>query len=603
MALTLGAVQGNAQIGQGLRLTVPVQMSEQEAKEDVCFEADVLYGENRLGSAQISVKWDELTVGQTTRVHISTNPSVDEPVVTVELRAGCVHRTTRTYVMLAEYGLNKPVPALPVAPSTLPSAAPRIEPALEQKPQSTAHKPAPQYLSGAMESPRSIKVPKKSVQSRSQLQLSAVDLATDVDLGLKQADTLITEVNDDPKRRALAAALWRSLNMTAQDVVNAEIRAATLDTDIKSLQDATRRQQEQIQALTARLDESQAQSYANPLVFSLLFLGLVAAGGFLAQKLRNKSQKAFDPAWWQAGSELPDDSSLRPSITPTQTMRDASVSTSPSLGVPPRAGAVANAVVSQPQQDLDIRLDDLLVESNPATVSVSRDAMSSAKGSNATSTAQRVGGDADFEHSAATSMRALNTQDMADIRQKAEFFVALGRNDEAIHLLQDSLSDSEANPLIYLDLLRILYSLHRVAEFEHYRSEFNALFSGCVPEYAEFLQEGRGIDTYPEVCQGIVARWQTDDAVDYLEQCLVHTSDAGVVQTFDLAAFRDLLTLHSIARRLLGDTESKLAPFSATKDALLRAATIDPEPKVDIDLTDQASNLIDFEFADSTPKQ
>ena len=611
-ALTMGAVQGAVQIGHGLKLSVPVQMSEQEAREDLCFDADVLYGDNRLGSAQISVKWDEFSIGKATNVYIGTSVSVDEPVVTVNLRAGCLNRNTRTYVLLAELVLDRPLAAPQPLPTTLPSAAllqtktaAEQQPQLQSTPQAKLGKSRQQDLTVDKTPQRRLVVPKTALEPRSRLQVSAVDLASDTELGLKVTEVLSLDGIDDPKRRSQAAAMWRSLNMTAQDVVNADSRASTLEADVKNLQEAARQQQEQMQSLKARLDESQAHDYTAPLIFGILLLGFAAAGVFLSRKFRRNGSRDYDPAWWQAeGSELPADSSLSPPTTLAQPERSAHLSTSPTVVLPPRESAIgANAVANHTQQDLDIRLDDLLTEVPPTAVHPSQVVPSKTKSGNGADTMQRVERENDFEHSAATSMRLLNTQDMGDIRQKAEFFMALGRHEEAIHLLQDSLTESEANPLIYLDLLKILHSLHQLTEFERFRVEFNALFSGYVPPYSGFLQEGRGIDLYEEVCQGIVARWRTDRAIDYLEQCLVHTSDAGATQSFDLAAFRDLLTLHSIARRLEGDTDSKLAPFSAAKDLPLAFGATNIPPKVDIDLTDQTSNLIDFEFVDSTPKQ
>ena len=281
----MGAVQGAVQIGHGLKLSVPVQMSEQEAREDLCFDADVLYGDNRLGSAQISVKWDEFSIGKATNVYIGTSVSVDEPVVTVNLRAGCLNRNTRTYVLLAELVLDRPLAAPQPLPTTLPSAAllqtktaAEQQPQLQSTPQAKLGKSPQQDLTVDKTPQRRLVVPKTALEPRSRLQVSAVDLASDTELGLKVTEVLSLDGIDDPKRRSQAAAMWRSLNMTAQDVVNADSRASTLEADVKNLQEAARQQQEQMQSLKARLDESQAHDYTAPLIFGILLLGFFIHG-------------------------------------------------------------------------------------------------------------------------------------------------------------------------------------------------------------------------------------------------------------------------------------------------------------------------------------
>jgi hypothetical protein len=236
----------------------------------------------------------------------------------------------------------------------------------------------------------------------------------------------------------------------------------------------------------------------------------------------------------------------------------------------------------------------------------------------------------DFGHSGAGTLRAINTKEMFDVRQQADFFMALGQHDEAIKVLEQSNAESqESNPLVLLDLLKILHTLSRRNEFDRYRPEFNLLFTGIVPPYEGFLNEGNGLESYPDIVDQIVKLWPSDDATDFIEHCMVRAPEDEPSQGFDLEAFRELLILHGILRRIDNvEMDSGLMPFSAnrTTSATLSAEAIEsgidsvvlgsadvdslvipptqtkaaPEtPNLDLDLTNNnASNLIDFDVND-----
>jgi hypothetical protein len=166
------------------------------------------------------------------------------------------------------------------------------------------------------------------------------------------------------------------------------------------------------------------------------------------------------------------------------------------------------------------------------------------------------------------NLKTINTQEMLDVRQQAEFFMALGQHDDAVKLLVTNIQSSDdANPLIYLDLLKIFHTLSRRADFEHYRTEFNQQFTGRIPEYSSFLLEGNGLDVYADICQQIVVLWPTDYTVDFIEQCLVRTPEDDPEQGIDLEAFKDLLLLYGVLKRLDQTVDSAVAPFSASRTA------------------------------------
>jgi hypothetical protein len=118
---------------------------------------------------------------------------------------------------------------------------------------------------------------------------------------------------------------------------------------------------------------------------------------------------------------------------------------------------------------------------------------------------------------------------------------------------------------VYLDLIKVFHTLSQKTGFYQYRDQFNCLFTGQVPEYANFNQQGQFLDAYPQVCEKIVALWPSDDALSYIEKCLVREPGVDQSEGFDLEAYRELLMLHGVVKRIVSESDSDLMPFSAMK--------------------------------------
>jgi hypothetical protein len=180
----------------------------------------------------------------------------------------------------------------------------------------------------------------------------------------------------------------------------------------------------------------------------------------------------------------------------------------------------------------------------------------------------------DFGLSVSGALRSVNTKEMLDIRQQAEFFIALGRHDEAVAILESGVAQTaNANPLVYLDLLKLFHTLGRKADFDRCRESFNNLFTGLVPVYSNFHLGGNSLEAYPQVCAQIAELWPTSRAVDYIEFCLVRAPADAPDQGFDLEAYRDLLLLDAIAKQLDTPNLTTIAPFSASASAYANADT------------------------------
>jgi len=147
-----------------------------------------------------------------------------------------------------------------------------------------------------------------------------------------------------------------------------------------------------------------------------------------------------------------------------------------------------------------------------------------------------------------TLERSVNAEELFDVQQKAEFFMSLGKHEQAIGVLRDHVS---ANPgtsaLVYLDLLNILHALGRTEDYARQAREFEERFNAEVPPFDAFDRQGRGLDHYPSVLARISDLWPGAGTAELIEELVFrHPGVRGEV--FDLLAYQELLLLHAVAR-------------------------------------------------------
>lgn len=607
-ALTLGRARGAALLGQPLQITVPLQLAADEDASGACFEADVFYGEVRQESTRVSVTPERNAAGQPTALRIQARTPVDEPVVSIYLRSACGVSTSRRYVLLADLvsetvpavvpsgsaQLTRPSAALPSA-ERLPFSTPvaveagngTVVPTPTAKPVPVPAVPAKRTTSRAEAAQPIGKTP---ATGRPRLKLAPLDLSQDWEPALKSSSELLVPPVEDLQKRLAAAALWKTLNLTPEEVLQDAARLQGLEQNVSKLSEQTAQNQRQMQSLLARLEKSESERYANPLVYALVLALLALVGGmvWLWRRLRN----AGDAPWWrgQGDSQL---TSLERETTAQDNIPAAHppLAAAPVAVMPPPAKSEP-AVSRKPLTDVDIDLHlDELSPPAPVVTPTASAPLSS-----------RMMGLRDFSPSMSGSLRSINTQEVLDVRQQADFFMTLGQYDDAIALLEHNIADhAESNPLVYLDLLKALHTLSRKAAFDRYREEFNALFTGEVPAYNQFNQAGQGLEMYPELCAHIASVWPSRAALEFIEKCLVRDPNAAAEVRFDLEAFRELLLLHALLTRLSGEATSGVAPFSTAKSAEPLLPTADTGP-VPVDAALPATD-IDLDLSESVPAQ
>jgi hypothetical protein len=624
-SMTLGKARGVVLLGQPLKLTVPIQWDAGQSLSAQCFDAEVFYGDIRQAGSRISVSSDYSQHTQSANVYVTSTSHVDEPVVTVYLRAGCEAKATRRFVLLADLAT---VAVTPTERLSLVAESATVEPSLHAQttagarvafPSQTGKQALPVHDRVQTLSAPVRPAPKVGVV-RPPLKWLPVDLIQDRDPTLKLSIELYLGDGEDLQKRAEAAALWKSLNSTPQDILVADKRRQSMEADFKGLQDLTGKNSQTLLELNGQLQTAESQRYLNPLVYGLAGIALIFWFGLAYVLFTGRPVVLARVPWWRT-EDISDNSSASVASNngedisaPDPSGRTHVLDTHQQAVIEPTVGEATGVT----EVDIDLQLEEPSGRIERETAPFALSAYSNTA-LNATTGAT---GQADFAHSSAASLRAVNTQEMFDVRQQADFFMTLGQHDEALRLLKNCVDGNfDSNPLVYLDLLKVLHTLGRKVEFDNYRTGFNALFSGHVPVYAEFSQGGKGLEAYPEICRSIEALWPSEQAVGYIEKCLLREVGDGTTRGMDLEAFRELLMLHGTAKRIDSSSESKLMPFIAAKTTpseleAVYAPGLDDfnlngktrpiavadmdlgDVSVDLELHERQGNLIDFDPSD-----
>lgn len=582
-SITLGRARGVALIGRPLDMVVPVQMAAGEDSASLCFEADVFHGDLRQDASRVKVTVETSAQPQTANVRVTSASAVDEPVVTVYLRTGCSLKTTRRYVFLADLSseiTTPPAPlVVPVSAVAMPLPVVKMDPGTEpvapvaktrnvresRKSASsdvtvkrTAAKPgATKYATSDEKSP--------TVQSsgQSRLKLDPLEFLSDRVAGL---DSFMTFAPTEDALRNIA-------------------RAQTMEGDIKSLRAMVAKSDASIAELKTRLQEAESERTPAWLLYGLIALVLACLGAVALLWRRQRQRPMDEEEWWgnsrmmsaagpsslstpaPAPVAMPHPSGFEPASVVPRKAPDAAVV------VPPAAPVVSPSPLQEakaPEKSGFVDLDDLnfdnLMQSGAAHhPSREQSSVSFTPSAHLTTTTPHAG-----------LARDINSELMLDIRQQAEFFVSLGQTDRAVRILKKQISESEApNPHIYLDLLSIFHSLSLKVDFKQLRDDFNRLFSGRIPEFALFKDEGRDLESYPDVLAHIVSLWPRSKVLDAIGMSIFQDPRAAGSQTFDLAAFRDLLLLYAVAQSVVPESPPDTTDATVRLEPLPVAAAVD----------------------------
>lgn len=597
-ALTLGRMRGVALIGQSLDVSVQVQTDPEESASALCFEAEVFHADTRQDPARVQVILEPTQSPQTVNVRIQSSAAVDEPVVTVYLRAGCIQKTTRRYVMLADV-LSEPV-AQPLARAQqLPLVVPETAPVTTSAATPAVGAATPTGGGAATNAAAAAANPsaKPAAVAEAPRKPAPAKTAAPTAAGAGAAEKLVAGRAAGQARLKLDPLEVLSERVATLESSTAPARKAareardtqslqSLEASVKNLLAVATRNESNLAELRLRVERAESDRYANPLVYALAGLLLVALAGIAFLLARRGGSSAGGSNWWSgahasqntAGAgPLPASHAARrsgfsPMSSPAPLSRpDSLPAAEPALYQTQRSGPPSKPA---PVTQVDVSLVELS-ESTFDRLMQSGTTHSAVRKSRPT----EPGGPG-----AEPASRLINSEVLFDVRQQAEFFVSLGQTDQAVRILENRIGESgESSPLAYLDLLKIFHSLGLKADFRQVREDFNLLFNARVPEFAAFTNEGRDLESYPEIVAGLVAVWGKPEILPSVEAHLFRDQWTSDRELLDLAAFRDLLLLHAVAQsaallpdQLLVPAASTLArsPFpSASKPVVQTAAS------------------------------
>lgn len=575
-------------LGDTLRVIVPLRLEAGETVTQECVSAEVFFGDDRVPPGAVSVELqpaETVTAGMGARLVLRTTALINEPVVNVQLSAGCQARITRKFVALADPPGMHQAQLNQTAPAPQPETEPLKASAASGKARlvATPRKPSRSQVATSSEPVRASKAPSRKEARGAQrnkpapeaprLALDPVDADALVQPSLRSSGQMASPVegasagSEVQARREAAAALWRALNATPEAMLRQQRHVEELEQRLHSLQRSGEQTQRSVAALQSRmqaLEKPASSGFGWPLMLAAL-AGMSALAWLLHRwGVRRGRQQAA--SWWSSETGQPplnlpesEDTHSKPHLDP--------VHEEDLLGPIP-----------EPEEE------DLLPPTPIAAAAFS-------------APGQRLGSPVPSGASAVSPslivpepLKAVSVEELIDLEQQAEFFIVLGQDEAAIELLEAHLGGhTQEIPWPYLKLMEIYRRLDRRVDYERVQARFNAHFNGHAPTWDSDMEQGRSLVDYPGVVDRLQALWaEPARAMDVLEMSLVHLGPEA--DAFDLPAYRELLFLYAIARDLSDRAErrhpasTEIAPLTATQPVRSASLNVPPVEPLSVDL-------------------
>ena len=640
-ALTLGRVRGAAVVGQPLDVVVQIQLNADEAASALCPEADVFHADTRQDPGRVRVTLEPTSQANTVNARVISSSFIDEPMVTVYLRAGCNQKSSRRYVLLADFPSETALPVVTTAvplsnavqPGTAAMAATATNPtgsesaigtasgAQARAPDAPPLRPSPSTTDTATASATAPKArpaarprpPKAAPRGAPDVKVAAAAAAVAVPAATQTTEK-VPEKAPAPKQASSAAPAQSRLTLDplvvlAERVTSLESSTGTTATEgardtardrdsardaqrIQSLEDSVKtlvalaaKNEASLQDMRVRVQAAQAERVPVQWLYGLiaLVLACMAAMAYMWSRLNASvmSGNAKDD-WWRGARSAPAAVEVSVGAMPQVAVPEVQPSAPGKLVSKPASlqatGAASTysslmGLEDAPSSELDVSLVEM-TESNFDQLMKSGKSHSAIRPGPLSPQLEPMPATTKMQ---ALAARPINSEQLFDVRQQAEFFVSLGQTDQAVQILEKQINDhGETSPLIYLDLLQIFHSLNLKTDFRQFREDFNLLFNARVPEFAAFKNEGKSLEQYPHVLAHITALWSTRKALMVIEASIFRDSLDDRSTPFDLAAFRDLLLLHAIAQSftIREEPTSDLTPLRANMSPISKGARL-----------------------------
>lgn len=547
VAMSLGEMRGAAWVGQALDLRVPIELDESTGADALCLEAEVIYGELPQAPGRIRVSVASSSQASSATVRIQSLNLVNEPVVTVFLKAGCLAKTARRYVLLADVpagttsDVNGGVESIALMPVGAVEPKGEIAGAVARTPSQILKKRVEVRNISQADHQRPVPTARRAAKSQAGKPRLSLDPLEPLELRFERT-------SQEPSMSSIPiqmTVLPGDVPAEGLEMVPKESRLKKLEADLLSMQAQLVERDQGLSQLRDRLKQAESERHDNPLVYGLFAL-LTGALLSLAYVLRRqaKAQALMSQAWFEAvqvGNGKPEKAIEKKPLSSAESPKTMAVAEEVLS-----ADSIANA-----HKLKDVDLDNLLLDS-AHNEGKPVQALSMQMANSTPFSGGQVRGESEALNADQSRSQFNKAGVKTDPRQHAEFYVSLGQSDQAIKILSTAIqNDEKTAPMVYLDLLKIYHAMGMRGEYMLLSEKFTRLFKALVPSYAKFRSEGQDLVAYEELVAQISLHWSSPQAVDVINAFIYADPLAESEEKVDLQAFRDLLLLRAVAQSKL----------------------------------------------------
>jgi len=368
-SLTLGRSRGAAWIGQPLELVVQVQLDPGQTDGAVCAEADVFHADSRQDPARIRVSTEPTAQPDTFNVRITSAALVDEPVVTVYLRAGCTQKSSRKYVLLADFPSEgnaplsrAPEPVAPVVPTVVPASSAGTSGTATSSSTASGESPTALSQNAPVAKPEPQRPPKPVVPRKEVVKEPAAKPVTPAaskpSPPKPAAPPPVKESKPRLKLDPLENLTERIKTLESTTVALPPENAASdagrmeqLQNDVRALLEQAAKNEASLTAMRVRMEKAEAERVPMAVVYGLVAL-IVASLGGLAYLWTRRQRNLV---WEQASPVAP--------LQPSRPARDDLPETAPQGETRPQASTPGKPLAPEPDSGVDVNLMDMDEES------------------------------------------------------------------------------------------------------------------------------------------------------------------------------------------------------------------------------------------------
>lgn len=541
-AVSFGKVSPAATLGQPLNVLIPIRLDQGERMYAECVQAEVISGDMPLLPSQIRVAVLPTANPAEWQARVSTLVPIEEPVVEVSVSAGCERRFLRRFTAFAD----PPLMALsaPVAAPSMPmvSALPAAE---GEAPVARGERRRRMPYAEAAQAPA-----KRAAPRRRAAETASVVQAPEATSVAKPAQAVVPR-NDQVARLLLDVGSGPHLKMdmeepifmppgSAASAVDGEnstelAQLQALEKSLRDLRKESQTKQANELSLRAQLSEAEFKGRMLPWLGALLLLATGVAI-WLALRLRGAQGKPDKAGAWWSGQPGVNEGPV-PEPPPSEVGELVDLPLPEEVHTPP-AKHVAGA-----KEDAEPLFAEIATDTQPFFDPYKTQPMAGGP------SAAELAGMASIADGSVPA-REVSVEELLDLEQQADFFIALGQEDAAGDLLMSHLrSTGGLSPLPYTKLLEIYRRQGDRSAYERIRARFNRRFNVYAPDWDVGPSHGRTLEDYPDVIAQLQDLWPSHlNAMAVLEAMLFRNDERQ--ELFDLPAYKDVLLLYSLARDL-----------------------------------------------------